>query len=117
MPSLKKEDLLLAEAKKDLEAKCYNKAMSSAYFALRKCAERFLLSHGFRRVPRRDDKLANAIDNLGLVEVAKALRSLYALRVIADYGEQSISKEEAVNAVKIVENFIGKLKSVEKANR
>jgi hypothetical protein len=56
---------LLEEAVRDLEISCYNKAASASYFAVRMLAEETLRQLG-EHIPRRDDKLANAIKNKGL---------------------------------------------------
>ncbi|MEZ0290677.1 MAG: HEPN domain-containing protein [Sulfolobales archaeon] len=107
---------LLEEAIKDLEVECYNKAASASYFALRRACEDLLLLLG-ERIPRRDDKLANAIRNKGLVEVAETLRVLYQLRKIADYGdgvsreEAYMSVEKAKRAIEIIEELIKRVQS------
>jgi hypothetical protein len=76
---------------------CYNKAASASYFVVRMLAEEILRTLG-EQIPRRDDKLANAIRNKGLVREAVAMATLYALRKKADY-EAGITKEEAKLAV------------------
>jgi len=94
----------------DFENKRYNKAVSSFYFAVRWYAE-LLLKKLRSPIPRRDDKLANTIEDLGLVDVARTLRLAYNLRLKADYSDFNVTFEEA-NQVKInVENAISKLKS------
>jgi len=88
-----KSKKLLEEAIKDLDIMCYNKAASASYFAIRMIAEEILRALG-EKIPKRDDKLANAIKNKGLIREAITMASLYALRKKADY-EAGISKEEA----------------------
>jgi len=61
---------LLEEAAKDLEIGCYNKAASASYFAVRKASETLLMILG-EAVPRRDDKLANAIKYKGLTDISR----------------------------------------------
>jgi hypothetical protein len=78
---------------------CYNKAVSASYFAIRMIAEEILRALG-EKIPKRDDKLANAIKNKGLIREAITMASLYALRKKADY-EAGISKEEAELAVSL----------------
>jgi len=94
-----KSKKLLEEAIKDLDIMCYNKAASASYFAIRMIAEEILRALG-EKIPKRDDKLANAIKNKGLIREAIAMASLYALRKKADY-EAGISKEEAELAVSL----------------
>lgn len=94
-----KSKKLLEEAIKDLDIMCYNKAVSASYFAIRMIAEEILRALG-EKIPKRDDKLANAIKNKGLIREAITMASLYALRKKADY-EAGISKEEAELAVSL----------------
>jgi HEPN domain-containing protein len=75
---------LLEEAIKDLKMSCYNKAASASYFAVRMLAEETLRQLG-EHIPRRDDKLANAIKNKGLKREATATVILYAIRKKADH--------------------------------
>jgi HEPN domain-containing protein len=56
---------LLEEAVRDLEISCYNKAASASYFAVRMLAEETLRQLD-EHIPRRGDKLANAIKSKGL---------------------------------------------------
>jgi HEPN domain-containing protein len=90
---------LLEEAIRDLEISCYNKAASASYFAVRMLAEEILKQLG-EHIPRRDDKLANAIKNKGLRWEATAMVILYAFRKKADY-EAGVTREEAELAVKL----------------
>lgn len=95
-----KADKLYREALEDIRRGCYNKAVSALYFSLRYLAERFLLK-ARAPIPRRDDKLANTLDSMGLKEAALALRELYVLRVKADYRESDVGEEEAKRALEI----------------
>jgi len=94
-----KADELYREALDDIKHGYYNKAVSALYFSLRFLAERFLLE-ARAPIPRRDDKLANSLDSMGLGEAAFALREMYVLRVKADYREESVTREEAEMALK-----------------
>ncbi|MCD6164206.1 MAG: HEPN domain-containing protein [Candidatus Odinarchaeota archaeon] len=105
-----KGDKLFEDAIFDFENKRYNKAVSSFYFAVRWYAE-LLLKKLRSPIPRRDDKLANAIENLGLIDVARTLRLTYNLRLKADYSDFNITFEEANQVKSIVENAISKLRS------
>ncbi len=109
--SLRHSEKLLEEAAKDLEIGCYNKAASASYFAVRKASETLLRILG-EIIPRRDDKLANAIKYKGLTEVSEILRILYQARKEADYGE-GVTEEEARasvemarKAIEIIKRFI-----------
>ncbi|MEM1610849.1 MAG: HEPN domain-containing protein [Sulfolobales archaeon] len=99
--SLRHSKKLLEEAYKDLEIGCYNKAASASYFALRKASEALLKALG-EAIPRRDDKLTNAIKNKGLIDVAETLRYIYEIRKVADYGE-GVSEEEAPHVLRELE--------------
>ena len=102
---------LLEEAAKDLEIGCYNKAASASYFAVSKASETLLRILG-EAVPRRYDKLANAIKYKGLADVSEILKILYQARKEADYGE-GVTEEEArasvemaKKAIEVIEIFI-----------
>jgi len=99
---MEKHKILENEAKRDIEIKCYNKAASAFYFALRFLAETLLRKLQWS-IPRRDDKLANSIETLGLKNAAKSLRFLYELRKKADYIEESVNKEEIAECVEVYE--------------
>lgn len=94
----KKSFLLIKEAEKDIEIGCYNKAVTAAYFSARMVAEDFLKSR-IKHLPRRDDKLANTLKALGFTQLAEKLLLLYDQRKKADYGEETISKTESLNAL------------------
>jgi len=87
-----------------IEIGCYNKAASASYFAVRKASETLLRILG-EAVPRRDDKLANAIKYKGLTEVSEILKILYQARKEADYGE-GVTEEEARASVKMAKKAI-----------
>ncbi len=95
---MKKAEKLINEALLNLKVGSYNKCVSAAYFGLRMIAEN-LLSRRKLLVPRRDDKLANVIENLGLVELASSLRILYDLRKKADYSKHDVDSFEAKEAL------------------
>ena len=96
--SVRKARRLLKEAELDLAYGNFNKCASAAYFSVRMMAEVFLLSRRLA-IPRRDDKLANLVENIGLREVALSMRRLYDLRKKADYFSQEVSEEEAREAL------------------
>ncbi len=86
------------EAEKDIENGCYNKAVSALYFSLRMVSEDLLLAlHA--PIPKRDDKLANSIGNIGFKKVSQALRRLYDLRKKADYSREKVTAREAIVAL------------------
>ena len=92
---MEKHEVLEEEALFDIRHGKYNKAASALYFALRYLAEEILRLLD-ERIPRRDDKLANAIHNKGLINASLALRLLYKLRIKADYEETSVCEEEII---------------------
>ncbi|GAY26361.1 HEPN domain-containing protein [Desulfurococcaceae archaeon AG1] len=108
--SLEHSKRLLEEAYKDLEIECYNKATSASYFALRKACETLLTVLG-EKVPRRDDKLANAIKNKGLEHIAKNLITMYVYRKAADYGE-GVSREVAIECYRLAREGVGEVESL-----
>jgi uncharacterized protein (UPF0332 family) len=103
MPS--KVEILLNEAEKDFNLKLYNKCVSALYFASRMMIELYLKSMNIN-IPKRDDKLANLIENLGFRSEAESLRLLYELRKKADYRDESINESEAKEALKIASSII-----------
>jgi len=111
MLSLSKAERLMKEAVKDLEIGSYNKAASAAYFSLRMFSE-FILLKGRITIPRRDDKLANLIENIGLREIAETLRYLYDLRKKADYSSQEVNEIEAGEAVSQASKLLEKTKQL-----
>ncbi|MBS7251427.1 MAG: HEPN domain-containing protein [Candidatus Freyarchaeota archaeon] len=90
--------LLLEEAQRDDHVKCYNKAVSAAYFAARMAAESFIAGR-MEHLPRRDDKLANVLRNIGFESLASTLMELYKLRKKADYGEGVMSEGDSRKAI------------------
>jgi len=99
----RKSRVLLSEAEKDLEAGCYNKAVSAAYFSLRLAAESTL---GIKT--KRDDKIANAVRRLleakiGPREAKEAWRKymkLFDSRKLADHRGKLYTREEAEACIK-----------------
>lgn len=113
VPSRKagKGELMLNEAIRDLEAGCFNKAAGGFYFAVRWFAERLLFKLG-APVPRRDDKLANAIENVGAIEPAEVLRTLYDLRLKADYSDLEVTPSDVVRAKDLALKAVNELKQL-----
>ena len=107
--SLDKVKALFYQAERDLEISCYDKCISSSYFACRMMAELYLRGRGIRHLPRRDDKLANLLSNLGLKKEADSLLFLYGLRKRADYGKDLSSEDEAREAVITAKSFLRSL--------
>ncbi|MEM1658296.1 MAG: HEPN domain-containing protein [Candidatus Jordarchaeales archaeon] len=98
-----KSKVLLDEAKRDIEVGCYNKAVSAAYFALRMVVERYLDSLG-AQYSKKDDKLANTIQSLGMKDVAYAMRVLFQARKRADHGDKLFTLEEAKDLLSMAES-------------
>ena len=93
--SLRKALSLMRQAEADLEAGCYDKAVSSAYFACRMAAEQVLIELR-APIPRRDDKLANSVGNVLGRRVAEELKLLYSWRIQADYYDTEVDRGSAV---------------------
>ena len=64
-------------------------------------------------IPRRDDKLANVLKHLGYPDGAAEVLELYELRKMADYFEDSITREEASVAVEKAKRLLEKLSEIE----
>jgi len=90
---MEKHEQLELEALDDLKWGHSNKAASALYFSLHQLSCHLLSVMG-ERIPRRDDKLANAVENKGLATAARALRMLYELRKKADYSSQNVELRE-----------------------
>jgi len=99
--SAEKARVLLKQAEADLEIGCFEKAASSAYFAARMACEVWARRRGVRDLPRRDDKLANLVRNLGRASEAESLLALYELRKKADYSPFFIEEGEAKLALEV----------------
>jgi len=97
---MEKHEILEDEALFDLKNGKYNKAASALYFSLRYLSEKILKLFG-EQIPRRDDKLSNAILNKGFKEASIILRILYRTRIKADYSDISVSKEEVLTNLKL----------------
>jgi len=109
--SLDKSEILFEEALKDLNSRCYNKAVSCVYFSVRMLVEQVLEKKRLK-IPRRDDKLANLVETIGLKDVARAMRFLYTMRKKADYSSRNISEEEAEYVFKLAEMSFKELRKL-----
>lgn len=103
--SVEKARKLLKEAEIDLRVGGFNKSASASYFAARMIVEIFLKSRNLS-IPRRDDKLANLLENQGFESLSNDLRRLYDLRKNADYLGKSVEREEAERAVRLAQNIV-----------
>ncbi|MBS7247675.1 MAG: HEPN domain-containing protein [Candidatus Freyarchaeota archaeon] len=101
--SVVKSKVLLREAKRDIEVGCYNKAVSAAYFALRMVVERYLDSLG-APYSKKDDKLANTIQSLGMKEVAYVMRVLFQARKRADHSDKLFTLKETEDLLSMAES-------------
>jgi uncharacterized protein (UPF0332 family) len=116
--SFEKAKYLLLQAKRDLEIGCFDKAVSAAYMAARMGAEVLLRTLGQRDVPRRDDKLANSISNLGMGKEGALLMELYEARKRADYSSEFTDGKLAEKYVEISEMMLRRfLRRAETASR
>jgi uncharacterized protein (UPF0332 family) len=106
---MSKTDTLINEAEVDLKERCFNKAVSASYFAVRMEIE--VLANKLRlTVPRRDDKLINILKYLGMDELAEEAFYLYQRRKDADYGEIEIDEATATYCLNIAKKIIEKLR-------
>jgi len=67
---MEKVDVLLEEAKNNIEAGCYDKDISACYFAVRMEVEK-LTDRLRTMIPRRDDKLINILKYMDMDELSK----------------------------------------------
>lgn len=109
--SLKKSEVLYNEALKDIEEGNYNKAASAIYFSIRKELEDLVLRIQ-HNIPKRDDKLANVLKYLGFEEESELFMELYELRKKADYLDESVSKDEVLDAIKKYERILSAIKNL-----
>lgn len=84
---------------------------------MRRACEDLLEKYG-EKIPRRDDKPANSIENKGLRSIASTLRILYLYRKSADYGN-GVSREiaefcvsAARDALRDVEEILYKMQRI-----
>ncbi|MDT7891957.1 MAG: HEPN domain-containing protein [Thermoproteota archaeon] len=106
---MNKADTLINEAEIDIKNKCFNKAVSASYFAVRKEIE--LLARSLRSaIPKKDDKLINILKYLGKEELAVQAFYLYERRKDADYSEIEINEELAVNCINIAKKLINEIR-------
>jgi uncharacterized protein (UPF0332 family) len=102
---------LINEAEIDLRNRCFNKAVSASYFAVRKEIE--LLATKLKSfIPRRDDKLINILKYLGKSELSEEVLYLYEKRKDADYSETEIDEETAYNCLNIAKRLIGEIRKL-----
>ncbi len=109
MSKLIKAEVLMKEAKSDVEHGSYNKAVSASYFAVRLTVEHFL--NKLRTT--KDDKIANALfrevsKRLGKRE-AERMRKEYMLlfneRKKADHRPYLFMKDETTRLVQMAESL------------
>ncbi len=116
MSKLIKSEVLLKEAKKDLEHGSPNKAVSASYFAVRLFVEHVIPD----LLTSKDDKIANAlyreVKRRANEEVAKRLKdvymTLYTYRKMADHRETLFELEESKEIVKMAESLILEIKRI-----
>jgi len=101
--------LLLKQAEYDYKNGYYDKAISAAYFSCRMASE-YLLKKLNAPIPRRDDKLANAIgDIIRRKEITNMLKRLYYYRIHADYSEDSSPVEIAQESLNLATYVISSI--------
>jgi hypothetical protein len=106
---MNKTDTLINEVEIDLRNRCFNKAVSASYFAVRKEIE-LLATKLKSSIPRRDDKLINILKYLGKSELAEEVLYLYEKRKDADYSEIEIDEKTAYNCLNIAKRLIGEIR-------
>jgi len=112
----RKAEVLLEEAKIDLENKCFNKAVSASYFAVRLLAESFLPA----LMTTKDDKIANAlfreVERRSGKEKAYYIRSeflyLFNERKKADHRPDLFKEEEARGIVRRAEFLFNEIREI-----
>ncbi|MGB9729935.1 MAG: HEPN domain-containing protein [Thermoprotei archaeon] len=100
--------LLLKQAEDDYKNGYYDKAISAAYFSCRMASE-YLLKKLNAPIPRRDDKLANAIGNIVRKEITNMLKRLYYYRIHADYSENPSPMEIAQESLNLATYIISSI--------
>ncbi|MCG3108747.1 hypothetical protein L3N51_01033 [Metallosphaera sp. J1] len=108
----KKSEVLLNEARKDIQIQNLNKAVSALYFSVRRELESILEKMKVE-VPRCDDKLANVLKHMGFSSEAEDFLHLYTLREKADYDDRSVT-EEAREAILIATSLLDTLRKMYK---
>ncbi len=97
---LRKAEILLDEAEKDLTFGCFNKAVSAYWFAIEALIRSILLKHR-RRIYEREGRLISEFRKFLLevkpeyVVLINDINSIYAMRKIADHKSKIIEKERA----------------------
>ncbi len=107
----RKSEILLNEAKIDIQVGSLNKAVSAPYFSVRRELESILEAMNLE-IPRRDDKLANVLKHMGFSSESEDLLHLYTLRKKADYDERSVTEEESKEALVIATRLLDALRKV-----
>ena len=102
----KKSLVLFEEALKDLEVGCYNKAVSSSYFAVRLMAE--VLLEDLKTT--KDDKIANAVGRILGREVKEEIMWLFEERKKADHRPFFFDKERTSLIVERASKLLSVLK-------
>ncbi len=105
----------MKEAETDFKIKNFNKCASASYFSVRKALEDMLLKMRIL-IPRRDDKLANILKNIGYENEAKLILRLYELRKKADYSDQEITEEEAKESLETAKHLLELIKTLTKTH-
>ncbi len=104
----------MKEAEADFKLKNFNKCASACYFSVRKALEDMFIRMGIM-IPRRDDKLANILKNIGYEDKAKLFLRLYELRKKADYNEKEITEEEAKESLETAKRILALINMITKS--
>ena len=116
MSKLVKAEVLIKEAVEDLNHRCYNKAVSASYFAVRLLTEHFLPN----LMTTKDDKIANAlfreVERRSGRRKAEEMRCtflfLFSERKRADHRADLFGEEEARTVVEKATSLMKELKEI-----
>jgi uncharacterized protein (UPF0332 family) len=116
---LHKAQVFLQDAQLCVDHGRYDSAVSRAYYAMFRAAIALLEHYGDVRPGWNHGRLEQAlrrgiVRERGLVYDGdvRELRSVYALRVIADYRDRRISSQEAQMSLDAISRFIAKIEGV-----
>lgn len=116
MSKLRKAEVLMGEAMMDLKMGCFNKAVSSSYFAVRLLVENFLPD----LMTTKDDKIANAlqreVERREGIEKAREMKLTYLFlfneRKRADHRPDLFGEDEAREVLSKAEYMFGEVRRI-----
>ena len=117
MKYLKKSDMLLREAKKDLEMNCYNKAISASWFAIETILRAVIIFLG-KPMLEKSGALIGQIQRIfrkkfpQYTSLLPKIHSIYEKRKRADHREVLFGEKEASSVVKETEIIVSNIKEI-----